>query len=33
MNFGTKPKIEFLTDEVPEELIVETISTGDGLFC
>ncbi len=30
--FGEKPIIEFLTDEVPDELIVETLSEGDGVY-
>ncbi len=31
-DFGEKPQIEFLTDEVPDELIVETLSEGKGVF-
>lgn len=29
--FGEKPEIEFLTDEVPDSLIVEVLSEGDGV--
>ncbi len=30
--FGEKPQIEFLVDELPDELIVETFSEGEGVY-
>lgn len=30
--FGEKPEIEFLVDELPDELIVETLSEGEGVY-